>query len=198
MAKKSDVNEYAAIYYAGERVPAPGKLFIVQDLANAHFEEDPEADRSRAPEPMSTWLRHFELFPQNGRLSPGDTTHVLQFRHAIRRLLEANHYGVPDKHAIAVLNRLATAAILSVEFDADGTAALRPRATGIERVLGELLAVTFDAMRDGFWQHLKICRADDCSWAFFDRSKNGSGAWCTMSGCGNRAKAKAYRERRKA
>ena len=42
---------------------------------------------------------------------------------------------------------------------------------------------------------VKICPADDCRWAFYDTSRNRSRHWCSMEGCGNRAKARAHRER---
>jgi predicted RNA-binding Zn ribbon-like protein len=36
---------------------------------------------------------------------------------------------------------------------------------------------------------LKRCANDQCKWLFVDDSKNGSRRWCSMSSCGNRAKA---------
>ena len=42
---------------------------------------------------------------------------------------------------------------------------------------------------------VKICPADDCRWAFYDTSRNRSRQWCSMEVCGNRAKARAHRER---
>ncbi len=50
-------------------------------------------------------------------------------------------------------------------------------------------------MAEGNWPRLKVCREDTCAWAFYDRSKNRSGAWCSMAVCGNRTKARAYRAR---
>ena len=44
------------------------------------------------------------------------------------------------------------------------------------------------------WPRLKACR--QCGYAFFDRSKNRSAAWCAMSICGNRTKNRTYRRRR--
>ena len=41
---------------------------------------------------------------------------------------------------------------------------------------------------------MKGCR--QCGYAFFDRSKNRSAAWCAMSICGNRTKNRAYYRRR--
>ncbi len=42
---------------------------------------------------------------------------------------------------------------------------------------------------------IKICPADDCRWAFYDTSRNRSRQWCSMQVCGNRAKARAHRQR---
>jgi predicted RNA-binding Zn ribbon-like protein len=53
-------------------------------------------------------------------------------------------------------------------------------------------------MADDTWNRLKACRLDNCQWAFYDTSKNRSRTWCSMKVCGNRAKARAYRERQRA
>ena len=42
---------------------------------------------------------------------------------------------------------------------------------------------------------LRRCRADECLRWFIDTSKGGRRAWCSMSTCGNRAKAARYRAR---
>jgi predicted RNA-binding Zn ribbon-like protein len=52
-----------------------------------------------------------------------------------------------------------------------------------------------EAVRDDSWQRAKACRAADCHWAFYDRSRNRSGVWCEMAVCGNRTKVRAYRDR---
>lgn len=43
---------------------------------------------------------------------------------------------------------------------------------------------------------VKLCGGDDCRWAFYDNSRNGSRQWCSMEVCGNRQKARTYRSRR--
>jgi predicted RNA-binding Zn ribbon-like protein len=47
----------------------------------------------------------------------------------------------------------------------------------------------------GDWPRVKICPADDCQVAFYDKSRNQSRHWCSMAVCGNRAKARAHRQR---
>ena len=45
---------------------------------------------------------------------------------------------------------------------------------------------------------LKVCEADDCGWLFVDGSRNRSRRWCDMSDCGNLAKVRRFRARRRA
>ncbi len=62
-------------------------------------------------------------------------------------------------------------------------------------LIGRALAIIARAAADGTWERLKVCPADDCRWAFYDFSRNHSRTWCSMSSCGNRAKARSYRSR---
>ena len=45
---------------------------------------------------------------------------------------------------------------------------------------------------------VRECADDTCGWLFLDLSKNASRRWCNMADCGNRAKARRYRARKKA
>jgi len=42
---------------------------------------------------------------------------------------------------------------------------------------------------------LKRCIGTDCGWFFLDTSRNKSRHWCSMTDCGNRAKARRHRAR---
>jgi predicted RNA-binding Zn ribbon-like protein len=47
-------------------------------------------------------------------------------------------------------------------------------------------------------RHLvRWCADAACTHPFLDRSRGGRRRWCGMSGCGDRAKARAYRARRR-
>lgn len=82
-----------------------------------------------------------------------------------------------------------TGAAVSVEL-VDGV----PRLRG-EGGLGAVLVAAARMAIHGQWGRLKICPAEDCQWAFFDRSRNRSRTWCSMRVCGNREKARAWRKR---
>jgi hypothetical protein len=99
--------------------------------------------------------------------------------------------------ATDVLNVIAAYAPLSVRFQKDGQASLQPAIDGVDSALARLLALVPLAQADGSWRKLKICRNDACGRAFFDTSKNHSGAWCDLGKCGNRLNARASRVRRR-
>lgn len=62
-------------------------------------------------------------------------------------------------------------------------------------VVGRVLAAAVRLAVAGEWERVKICPAGDCRWAFYDRSRNRSRTWCSMEVCGNRQKARQFRER---
>jgi predicted RNA-binding Zn ribbon-like protein len=110
------------------------------------------------------------------------------FREALRALLADKG----DPEAIAALNAAAAEIRLGVRFDPEGGARLEG-----DGLVASLLAIIARAQADGSWSRMKACRAEDCRWAFYDRSRNRSRAWCSMSECGNRAKARSYRARQR-
>ncbi len=46
-------------------------------------------------------------------------------------------------------------------------------------------------------KEIKQCGGPGCGWLFLDTSKNHSRRWCTMEGCGNRAKARSHYQRKR-
>jgi predicted RNA-binding Zn ribbon-like protein len=124
-------------------------------------------------------------------LTPADLWFAREVRDALRE--EVRGHGVGDHSR---LNALAAHVALCATFTSDGLA-VRPAEPGVRGVIGEVLGAAVIADRDGRWQRLKICRERHCQVAFYDRSKNSSRCWCSMSVCGNRNKTRAYRGRRR-
>ena len=85
---------------------------------------------------------------------------------------------------------------LRVAVDDAGRTALEPDSGGVGGAVATLLGILHEAQLTGAWSRMKACR--QCEYAFFDRSKNRSAAWCAMSICGNRTKNRAYYRRRRA
>lgn len=154
-----------------------------------------------APEP----LRRVQLFLNSTDLSHGvdwlpdwlaergleaEHDRALELREALRRLVQANGGAPVDPAAIEIVNR--SAGRLSVRL---GSGARPEVANGGDELDG-IVATALGAMLDGSWERLKACR--NCRWSFFDYSPNRSATWCSMQICGNRAKTRAYRRRRRA
>jgi predicted RNA-binding Zn ribbon-like protein len=107
----------------------------------------------------------------------------------------ANHRGQsPGKAPAEVIRTLSGRAELSVAVDDAGRTTLAPTGQGVDGAVATLLAILHEAQLSGDWSRMKGCRK--CEYAFFDRSKNRSAAWCAMSICGNRTKNRAYYRRR--
>jgi predicted RNA-binding Zn ribbon-like protein len=175
--------------------PAPGELVVVQLFVNTR--EEDISDEIGTPDALRAWLADRGLMDARDEVGEADVERARQVREALRALMLANNGGALDETALATLNAAAERADVFVRFRDDGRSELAPCAQGVDAALGRLLGIVHDAMADGSWSRLKACREDTCQWAFYDRSKNRSGAWCTMEVCGNRSKARAYRERRR-
>jgi predicted RNA-binding Zn ribbon-like protein len=175
---------------------APGELELVQQFVNTNDVED-GIEKLASPALLSGWLAEHGLEPGRARFGKADVERAIELREALRALLLANNGETLDPEAVGTLNSAAARAGLQVHFGEDGGAAIRPRRDGLDGALGAILAIVYRAMAEGTWPRLKACRSDTCQWAFYDKSKNRSGHWCTMAVCGNRAKARAYRRRHK-
>jgi predicted RNA-binding Zn ribbon-like protein len=120
---------------------------------------------------------------------------VVETRESLRQVL-ATHSGAPlSKASLGQLNRAGKRAEIRAHWDDVGSASFEPHDAGAYGALGRIFAAVVAAQADGTWDRLKVCRAEDCRYAFYDHSKNRSGRWCTMRVCGNRAKTRTFRER---
>jgi predicted RNA-binding Zn ribbon-like protein len=152
-------------------------------------------DSISTPEALETWSLAHGLAEAGTSATEADVRRARGFREALRALL-LSHNGVEADiaGASAVLDEVARRARVELRFER-AKAELVPHEGGIDGALGRIAAAVHETMADGSWERLKACRAEDCHWAFLDQAKNRSRAWCSMSECGNRAKARTYRRR---
>jgi predicted RNA-binding Zn ribbon-like protein len=68
----------------------------------------------------------------------------------------------------------------------------------LDQVLWWVLRSAIDLLTSEDVQRVGVC-ADDrgCGWLFYDTSRNRTRQWCSMRGCGNRAKARRHYEKAK-
>ena len=179
----------------GGRPKAPGRLELLQRFINSYNHDlPPEWDRIGTPKRARAWLREKGLMAPGDGVSEADVARLRELREAIRALAIANRGDPPAAAATEALRKAAGAARLRVAIDDAGRTALEPDPRGLDGAVATLLGVLHEAQLTGQWARLKGCR--QCGYAFFDRSKNRSAAWCAMSICGNRTKNRAYYRRR--
>lgn len=120
--------------------------------------------------------------------------HARALRETMFRLVQAL---IDDTEAVAADRELVNRAA------AGPLPALRLEVDGVHRD-GDLSAVLALLARDCLELHasddrlaLRWCADEHCTRAFVDRSRGARRRWCGMRGCGDRAKAAAYRQRRR-
>ena len=178
----------------GNRARAPEPLRLVQAFVNTRDIEN-DVDELATPAALARVLEQIGARARGAApLDEADLVAAIEMREALRALALANSGVRIDACSLEILDRVAAAARLTIRFDGRD-ARLVPQANDLADALGRILAVVHDAMTDGTWWRLKACPRDVCHWVFYDRSRNGSGKWCSMSVCGNRTNTKAYRRR---
>lgn len=197
-SEMSDAGERTIQYDAGPqpggREPAPGRLGLVQAFVNSWFdlEQDHGAELLTDPDALAAWLRARGLVDGSVRVTTADLERALAIRDGLRALLVANNGGAADPAAVAALDGAAQRASFGLRFS--GSAAeFVPQASGLDHAMSAILAPVAASMLDGSWSRFKACR--ECTWAFFDFSRNAAGSWCSMRVCGSRAKQRAYYRR---
>ena len=179
----------------GGRAQAPEPLRAVQLFVNT-IDSENVIEELTSVEELRRALVRTGVLDSGERLDPADLEVAIGVREGLRALLLANN-GVPaDAAALEPLERAADAARFTLVVAGGTRTRLVPTATGIDGALGRLLAIVHESAHDGSLKRLKACCRDVCLWAFYDRSRNGSGKWCAASVCGNRTNTKAYRRRK--
>ncbi|MGO4689312.1 CGNR zinc finger domain-containing protein [Glaciibacter sp. 2TAF33] len=107
-------------------------------------------------------------------LEPGDATATRSIRTALRSLVTG---GRPELPSVT----------LHPSCDGDGVSLTS------DTVAEAALAATVVLSIQGRIKRVKLCNAETCQYAYYDRSRNGSRAWCSMEICGNRQKARSFR-----
>jgi predicted RNA-binding Zn ribbon-like protein len=151
-----------------------------------------DEEKLRSPEDLCSWIRQAGLLTAPPRTV--DLTAAIELREAL--------FGVI---AALVAGRRAPRAALAKVNAAAAVPPPVPRVAGarVHRD-GDLAAALSAIARDGLAlfeledpSRLRFCADEHCTRPFVDRSRGGRRRWCGMAGCGDRAKARAYRARRR-
>jgi predicted RNA-binding Zn ribbon-like protein len=179
-----------------DRQQGSGDLGLVQAFVNTvDLQDGPELLQD--PNSLKAWLVEKGLLDGAQPVNEADLKHAIALREAMRTLIGANTGLKVYPVDTATLNEAAGASRLRMRFGADGKPRLEPDVAGVIGAMGRLVASLYAAMQDESWARLRLCGSAQCRWAFYDRSKNHSSRWCSMTSCGNREKARRFRTQHK-
>ena len=179
-----------------DREKATGELGLIQAFVNT-IDLMPLKEELTDPNTLKAWLVANGLMDSSQPADEADLKNAVAVREAMRGLIGANSGLRVYPVDLATLTKAAGESRLRMRFGPDGKPRLEPEAAGAVGAIGRLVAALYSAMQDEGWDRLKLCSSDPCRWAFYDRSKNQSSRWCKMSSCGNREKARRFREAHK-
>jgi hypothetical protein len=184
----------------------PDEIKVVNEFLNTldleRFGEHaskPEEEREelRSLEELKRWLVERGLLGKEEVVTEADRELAVAVRDALRSAAWANSPGAPtDNRPPEDAGRVLGDLTLLVHLGEDRRPKLVPGNRGVRGALGRILADVVIAASKGTWGRLKICKAEDCQWAYYDHSKSRTGRWCAMETCGNRHKTRRYRRRR--
>jgi predicted RNA-binding Zn ribbon-like protein len=173
----------------------PHELELTIDFVNT-LDIESGSEALATTDGLADWLHtHGLLSPGGAAVDEAERLQAVSLREALRSLMLSNNGGPCEDRASAALELAARRGDLGVHFAPGHSVSIAPAEQGVAGALARVLVPVAQAIGDGSWQRVKACRAPDCQWAFYDRSRNHSGVWCDMAVCGNRTKVRAYRER---
>ena len=193
---------------------------LALDLLNTwRFNADQSLDLLQSPEDIVTWLAAVGL--PDGAYSPELSSRppnrriLLDEALWLRRdilLIVQSLVGeeLPPPYTVHALNRILTESGTSFRLDSLIITSEEEQSEGMQdqlvlnahecasSVLGVLQPIALSAARivtEANPTRIRQCAAENCMYWFLDTSKSGRRRWCSMSRCGNRAKAaKHYRQ----
>lgn len=170
---------------------APGTLDLVRRFVNT-VELPSGPDELGSLEGARGWCLSHGLPPVTNQ---AHLALLLAFRETLRDLLYANNGEGDAASAWRELNPFMASTRLSLAVNPQHGLELMPAHEEDKGPIASLLAVVYEAQVRETWGRLRACRKLSCRFAYYDHTKNGSRAWCSMATCGNRAKAQRRRER---
>lgn len=156
------------------------------------------------PQDLADWL---VLAGVPGQSRAVTRTVVLEEARRLREAIDACVSAVLagrelDPAAVSVIDALlvhaGTRPQLSLGEDGAPRLGERPASDSPRRALATIAFDAAEMLGDPKQRaRIRICASPTCSARFYDRSPAGARLWCSMSACGNAAKARRHRARRK-
>ncbi len=149
-----------------------------------------------APGALAAWAAGAGLTDDRLAVSELELDRARTVRESLYRAVTAQRasicIGTADRQ---LLNVTAAQDPIGLDFDTSGR--VRRQVT-VARLLTHVVRDTLELIAGETFARVRECDEPDCTRLFVDSSRLGNRRWCGMAECGNRAKVRAFRERRAA
>jgi predicted RNA-binding Zn ribbon-like protein len=151
-------------------------------------------ERLRAPQDLGRWLVEAGFIDERPVVEQTELEAARALRDAIYRTAKLAGKGTLVPGDVAQINTWAARPAPVPRLDAQRRVswiAERP----IEAALASIARDAIELLSGPLARRVRECAAEDCALLFVDTSRPGRRRWCSMQGCGNRAKTTTYRRR---
>lgn len=152
-----------------------------------------DEEKLRSPADLVEWARQAGVVDDLESVTPAQLSKAIALREAIFGLIAALiNRTAPDPTERKLVNRAASRPGPVLHLDMTGRVL---RSGGLGALLAALATDCLDLYDSPERHRLRWCADSKCTRPFIDRSHGQRRRWCGMKGCGDRAKAAAYRRR---
>jgi predicted RNA-binding Zn ribbon-like protein len=161
----------------------------------ARLREEPR-DLLANPHDLGRWLVAAGLVERDPKPAPEELEQARELREALYRLamacVEERPWSSKDRK---LLNRWAAEPPPTPQLGPQG--GLTWNHTGVRALLATLARDGVELFGGPLRQRIRKCAGEGCALLFVDTSRSGDRRWCSMAGCGNKAKVAEFRQRKR-
>jgi len=145
------------------------------------------------PSDLATWATTKGLVDEPPRVTPAQLACAREIREAIYRVLSARvAHVIPTAADVAALNTAAQRPPVQISLGTDGSV---HRVGTVSQLLSTVARDVLDLLGSDQIDLVRECDGHGCTRLYVDSSRARNRRWCSNTGCGNRAKVSAFRER---
>jgi predicted RNA-binding Zn ribbon-like protein len=154
-----------------------------------------DEEKLQTPGDLAEWASESGLTDEGLTVTADELATAIELREAAYRLLGARiARRPPDESDREQLNAAARGPRTVLRLGADG---VLTRSATLGALLATLACDCLELAAGPDGELLRRCDDARCTRLFVDRSRGARRRWCDMKGCGDRAKAAAYRRRQR-
>jgi predicted RNA-binding Zn ribbon-like protein len=147
------------------------------------------------PHDLGRWLVAAGLAAKDPKPTEDELHQARELREALYRLAVARVHGEGfDSRDRALVNRWAAEPPPVPQLVPEG---LTWTGGGVRSLLAAVARDGVELLGGPLAERIRGCEAEGCALLFMDTSRSGQRRWCSMSGCGNKAKVEEFRRRQR-